>query len=57
MGVYNFQKGDKAAALANFQQVLTLDPSNAGAQSNINILQAKPKAPTTKKTTTTVKKK
>ena len=57
LGVYNFQKGDKAAALANFQQVLTLDPSNQGAQNNINILTAKPKATPTKKTTTTVKKK
>ena len=57
LGVYNFQKGDKAAALANFQQVLTLDPSNQGAQNNINILTAKPKATSTKKTTTTVKKK
>ena len=57
LGVYNFQKGDKPAALANFQQVLTLDPSNQGAQNNINILTAKPKSTSTKKTTTTVKKK
>ncbi|GAB3722017.1 tetratricopeptide repeat protein [Hymenobacter agri] len=57
LGVYNFQKGDKAAALANFQQVLALDPNNAGAKNNIEILSAKPKTTTVKKTTTTVKKK
>jgi lipoprotein NlpI len=59
LGVYNFQKGDKAAALANFQQVLALDPSNQGAQNNIKILSAKPRTTTTttKKTTTAVKKK
>ena len=59
LGVYNFQKGDKAAALANFQQVLALDPENKGAASNISILQAKPRTTTTAKktTTTTVKKK
>lgn len=39
LGVYNFQKGDKAAALSNFQQVLALDPENKGAQNNIKILQ------------------
>jgi len=43
LGVYNYQKGDKAAALANFEQVLTLDPANAGAANNISILKAKPK--------------
>ena len=57
LGVYNFQKGDKAAALTNFQQVLALDPTNQGAKNNIDILSAKPKTTTTKKTTTTVKKK
>ena len=55
LGVYNFQQGDKAAALTNFQQVLALDPENKGAQSNISILSAKPKAPTKAKTTTVKK--
>ena len=55
LGVYNFQQGDKAAALANFQQVIALDPENKGAQNNIEILTAKPKA-ATKTRTTTVKK-
>ena len=40
LGVYNFQKGDKAAAKANFEQVLALDPSNKGAENNIKILSA-----------------
>ncbi|MBF9236385.1 tetratricopeptide repeat protein [Hymenobacter sp. BT683] len=50
LGVYNFQKGDKTAALSNFEQVLALDPSNKGAANNINILKAKPKAATSKST-------
>jgi tetratricopeptide (TPR) repeat protein len=45
LGVYNFQKGDKTAALGNFEQVLALDPSNKGAQNNIDILKAKPRTP------------
>ena len=45
LGVYNFQKGDKAAAKANFEQVLALDPSNQGAQNNIKILSAPVRAP------------
>ncbi|ALW84026.1 hypothetical protein AUC43_02275 [Hymenobacter sedentarius] len=60
LGVYNFQKGDKAAALGYFEQVLAMDPENKGAANNISILKAKPRATTTaKKTTTktTVKKK
>ena len=40
LGVYNFQKGDKAAAKANFEQVLALDPENKGAENNIKILSA-----------------
>lgn len=40
LGVYNFQKGDKAAAKVNFEQVLALDPSNKGAENNIKILSA-----------------
>jgi tetratricopeptide (TPR) repeat protein len=43
LGVYNFQKGDKAAALNYFEQVLALDPGNKGAINNINILKAKPR--------------
>jgi tetratricopeptide (TPR) repeat protein len=45
LGVYNFQKGDKAAALSNFEQVLALDPENKGAANNIAILKAKPRTP------------
>ncbi|MBD2768806.1 tetratricopeptide repeat protein [Hymenobacter sp. BT664] len=44
LGVYNFQKGDKAAALSYFEQVLAMDPENKGAENNIKILKAKPKA-------------
>ncbi len=44
LGVYNFQKGDKAAALGYFEQVLAMDPENKGAQNNISILKAKPRA-------------
>ncbi|OGX83690.1 hypothetical protein BEN47_17325 [Hymenobacter lapidarius] len=54
LGVYNFQKGDKAAALSNFEQVLVLDPTNKGAQNNIDILKAKPRTPA--KSTTAKKK-
>ena len=39
LGMYNFQKGDKATALSNFEQVLVLDPGNQGAASNIKILK------------------
>jgi len=55
LGVYNFQKGDKAAARGYFEQVLAMDPENKGAQNNIKILQAPtrskaaPKAPAKKK--------
>ena len=56
LGVYSFQKGDKPGALGYFQQVLTLDPENKGAKSNIEILTAKPKT-ATKTRTTTVRKK
>ena len=44
LGGYNYAKGDKAAAKANFEQVLVLDPGNAGATNNIGILTAKPRA-------------
>jgi tetratricopeptide (TPR) repeat protein len=57
LGVYNFQKGDKAAALANFEKVLELDPANQGAANNIKILKAPTKTTTVKKTTTAPKKK
>ena len=40
LGVYNYQKGDKAAAKANFEQVLVLDPTNEGAKNNIDVLTA-----------------
>jgi tetratricopeptide (TPR) repeat protein len=48
LGVYNYQKGDKTTALSNFEQVLTLDPTNEGAKNNIEVLKAKPKAPASK---------
>ena len=59
LGVYSFQKGDKTAAKAYFEQVLTLDPENAGAKNNIKILSAPARTTTTKTATktTTVKKK
>jgi len=44
LGVYNFQKGDKTAALGYFEQVLAMDPENKGAANNISILKAKPRA-------------
>ena len=43
LGGYNFQKGDKALALTNFEQVLVLDPENKGAANNISILRSKPR--------------
>ena len=43
LGGYNYQKGDKAAALQNFEQVLVLDPGNKGAVNNIEVLKAKPR--------------
>ncbi len=46
LGVYNFQKGDKAAAKADFEQVLVLDPQNKGAENNIKILSAPPRKAT-----------
>ena len=49
LGVYNFQKGDKAAALTYFEQVLAMDPENKGAANNISILKAKPRATPAKK--------
>ncbi len=44
LGVYSYQKGDKATALQNFEQVLALDPGNKGAANNIQALKAKPRA-------------
>ncbi|WP_310391519.1 tetratricopeptide repeat protein [Hymenobacter sp.] len=46
LGVYNFQKGDKAAAKTNFEQVLAMDPGNQGAENNIKILSAPPRRAT-----------
>ena len=43
LGIYNFQKGDKAAALSYFEQVLAMDPENKGAANNISILKSKPR--------------
>ncbi|WP_046244870.1 tetratricopeptide repeat protein [Hymenobacter terrenus] len=57
LGVYNFQKGDKAAALSNFEQVLALDPDNKGAANNISILKSKPAAPRKAPAKATAKKK
>ena len=48
LGVYSFQKGDKTAALNYFEQVLAMDPDNKGAENNIKILKAKPRAATPK---------
>jgi len=48
LGVYSFQKGDKAAALNYFEQVLAMDPDNKGAENNIKVLKAKPRATASK---------
>ena len=40
LGMYSASAGDKAAAVRYFEQVLALDPTNAGAASNIKILTA-----------------
>ncbi|MBF9221878.1 tetratricopeptide repeat protein [Hymenobacter ruricola] len=62
LGVYSATANDKAGAIQYFEQVLTVDPTNKGAQDNIKILKAparttKPATKTATKTTTTVKKK
>ncbi|HEX8329914.1 MAG TPA: tetratricopeptide repeat protein [Hymenobacter sp.] len=57
LGVYNYQKGDKAAAQSNFEQVLALDPTNEGAKNNIDVLTAKPRTPSKAPAKATVKKK
>ena len=49
--------GDKTAALGNFEQVLVLDPSNKGAQNNIDILKAKPRTPAKAPARATIAKK
>ncbi|WP_400192426.1 tetratricopeptide repeat protein [Hymenobacter sp. B81] len=41
LGVYNAQKGDKAAAQTYFQQVLALDPANKQATEAMSILSGK----------------
>ncbi len=57
-GVYNATKGDKPAAIADFEQVLVLDPGNKGAADNITILKTKPKpAPARKPAAPAPKKK
>ena len=40
LGVYSATANDKAGAVKYFEQVLTVDPTNKGAQDNIKILQA-----------------
>ncbi len=58
LGVYALQvKGDKAGASTYFQQVLAVDPSNKDASNALSIINAKPRAATTKRTTTTTVKK
>ena len=49
LGVYNYQKGDKATAKSNFEQVLVLDPTNEGAKNNIDVLTAPVRKATVKK--------
>jgi Flp pilus assembly protein TadD len=57
LGVYSAQKGDKPAAVGYFQQVLTLDPENKGAASNIKILQTPARTARPAATKAPVKKK
>jgi tetratricopeptide (TPR) repeat protein len=46
LGVYSANAGDKASAIRYFEQVLVADPTNKGAEDNIKILSAKPRAAT-----------
>lgn len=56
LGVYNIQKGDKAAAKAYFQQVLALDPSNETATNAMKAISGT-SAPARKPAATAAKKK
>ncbi|TPG62324.1 tetratricopeptide repeat protein [Hymenobacter nivis] len=57
LGVYALQvKNDKAGASTYFQQVLAVDPENKEAKNALEIINAKPRTTTTKKTTTVKKK-
>lgn len=42
LGYYNLQKGDKTAAKTYYQQVLTLDPTNADATNALKIINGVP---------------
>lgn len=56
LGVYNIQKGDKAAAKTYFQQVLALDPSNETATNAMKAINGTT-APARKPAATAAKKK
>jgi tetratricopeptide (TPR) repeat protein len=56
LGYYNLQKGDKAAALPYYEQVLALDPANVNANKAVDIIKGKTAAPV-KKATAPAKKK
>lgn len=56
LGYYNLQKGDKAAALPYYQQVLTLDPANVNANKAVDIIKGKAPAAPAKKAATPAKK-
>ncbi|OGX90754.1 tetratricopeptide repeat protein [Hymenobacter coccineus] len=57
LGVYTLQvKDDKAGASAYFQKVLEIDPANKEAKNALDIINAKPRPTTTRKTTTVKKK-
>ena len=51
------QKNNKAGASTYFQQVLAIDPTNKDASNALSVINAKPRATSTKRTTTVVKKK
>jgi tetratricopeptide (TPR) repeat protein len=57
LGYYNLQKGDKAAALPYYEQVLALDPTNANANKAVDIIKGKTATPTKKAPVAPAKKK
>lgn len=50
------QNNNKAGASTYFQQVLAIDPSNKDATNALSVINAKPRATSTKRTTTTTKR-